>query len=95
MFIGGNWESKDYTALTRRKRHDLSDCRASMVRPCMELQGFARVELKAGETKTVSFRVRADQMAFLDRDRRWKVEAGRIQVLLGSSSEDIRLEGSF
>lgn len=73
----------------------LSDCRASMVRPCMELQGFARVELKAGETKTVGFLVRADQMAFLDRNRRWKVEAGEIRVLLGSSSEDIRLEGSF
>ncbi|MDE6518745.1 MAG: fibronectin type III-like domain-contianing protein [Acetatifactor sp.] len=60
LSIRGSWESKDYRAQTRRKRHDLSDCRASMVRPCMELQGFARVELKAGETKTVSFRVRAD-----------------------------------
>ncbi len=73
----------------------LSDCRATMVRPCMELQGFARVELQPGQRKTVGFLVRADQTAFLDRNRRWKVEAGEIRVRLGSSSEDIRLEGSF
>lgn len=56
----------------------LSDCCAAIVRPCMELQGFARVELQPGQRKAVGFLVRADQTAFLDRNRRWKVEAGEV-----------------
>lgn len=73
----------------------LSDERASMVRPWMELQGFARVPLEPGQTKRVRFRVRADQTAFLDREHRWKVEAGKIRALVGAASDDIRLTGEF
>ena len=39
--------------------------------------------------------VYADQMAFLDRKMEWKVEKGDIDVEIGSSSEDIRLNGTF
>lgn len=73
----------------------LKDTFASMVRPCMELQGFARVKLQPGETKRVTFTVSPDQMAFLDLSMEWKVEKGEIQVLVGSSSEDIRCRGAF
>jgi beta-glucosidase len=68
---------------------------ASMVRPAQELAGFKRLSLAAGEMKTVDFRVRADQFAFLDVDMRWVVEAGAMTARIGSSSADIRLEGSF
>lgn len=34
-------------------------------------------------------------LAFLDEDMRWKIEKGEIQVLIGASSEDIRLQDSF
>jgi beta-glucosidase len=68
---------------------------ASMVRPVQELAGFKRVALKAGETKTVHFTMRADQFAFLDVDMRWIVEAGEMAVRVGASSHDIRLTGSF
>ncbi|WP_435607499.1 glycoside hydrolase family 3 N-terminal domain-containing protein [Streptomyces ardesiacus] len=68
---------------------------ASMVRPDRELAGFARVRIAAGETKTVRFDMRADQFAFLDVDMRWTVEAGDMTVLVGASSTDIRLTGSF
>ena len=37
----------------------------------------------------------ADQSAFLDRQMRWKVEKGEIDVEIGSSSEDIRLKGTY
>lgn len=73
----------------------LKDVHASMTRPVMELQGFARVELETGETKRVIFRVSPSQMAFLDEDMRWKIEKGEIEVLLGASSDDIRLKGGF
>ncbi len=73
----------------------LKDIHASMTRPYKELQGFARVELKPGEEKEVSFAVQPSQMAFLDEDMRWKIEKGEFEVQAGSSSEDIRLRDSF
>ena len=73
----------------------LRDCYAGMVRPCMELVGFARVELKKGQEKRVRFSVSPSQMAYLNREMEWEVEAGEIDILVGASSEDIRLTGSF
>ena len=73
----------------------LSDQYASMVRPVKELAGFKRVTLRPGETKTVAFTVKAEQMAFLDREMRWKVEKGAYTVEIGSSSQDIQLNGEY
>lgn len=73
----------------------LKDRYASKTRPVMELAGFARVYLEAGEKKTVKFEVSPSQMAFLDDNMQWKIEAGDIDVLVGSSSEDIRQRGTF
>jgi len=73
----------------------LKDRYASMTRPVMELAGFKRVPIRPGEKKTVRFSVHMSQLAFLDRDMRWKVEAGDVDVLVGSSSEDIQLTDSF
>ncbi len=68
---------------------------ASCSRPVQELAGFARVFLQPGETKHVCFAMEVSQLAFLDRSMRWKVEKGRIRVMAGASSQDIRLKGSF
>ncbi len=73
----------------------LKDVLASMTRPCKELAGFARVELAPGEEKEVRFTVEPSQMAFVDEDMRWKIEKGEFGVELGSSSDDIRLTGSY
>ncbi|MDD7739969.1 MAG: glycoside hydrolase family 3 N-terminal domain-containing protein [Lachnospiraceae bacterium] len=73
----------------------LKDVYASMTRPVMELGGFARVELNPGEEKTVTFEISPEQTAFLDTEMRWKTEAGEVQILIGSSSEDIRSTGKF
>ncbi len=73
----------------------LSDKYASMTRPVKELAGFARVTLEPGERKQVTFKTAASQMAFLDRDMRWKIEKGVTGVEVGSSSEDIRLRGEY
>ncbi len=70
----------------------LKDRYASMTRPVMELAGFKRINLKPGEMKRISFIVHMSQMAFLDREGRWKIEAGEIEVLAGASSHDIRLK---
>ena len=73
----------------------LRDCFASMTRPAQELAGFARAALEPGETKTVTFTVDPSVAAFLTRDLKWKTEAGRFDVMIGSSSADIRLAGAY
>jgi len=73
----------------------LRDTYGSVTRPVKELKGFKRVSLSAGETKTVRFTVNAQQMAFYDYDMQYVVESGDIAVMIGSSSEDIRLSGQF
>ncbi len=73
----------------------VTDNCASMLRPAMEFAGCARMALKAGEEKTVSFTLRADQFAFVGKDGRWIAEAGDMTVRIGAASDDIRLEGGF
>ena len=59
------------------------------------LRGFERVSLKPGERTRVRFTLTPDDLKLLDRDMRWTVEPGAFQVLVGASSEDIRLRGAF
>ncbi len=59
------------------------------------LRGFERVNLKPGETKTVSFTLHPDDLKILDINMNWTVEPGKFQVLVGASSEDIRLKDEF
>lgn len=68
---------------------------ASVTRPIKELKGFKRLTLKPGEEKKVTFKLHADVLAFYDEDEKLIVEPGVIEVMVGSSSEDIRLKGSF
>ncbi|MCR5101615.1 MAG: glycoside hydrolase family 3 C-terminal domain-containing protein [Butyrivibrio sp.] len=73
----------------------LQDVQASVTRPVKELQGFARVALKPQESRKVVFTLHPSQLAFLDSQMKWKIEKGQVHVQIGSSSEDIRLEGDF
>lgn len=68
---------------------------ASLPRPVKELKGYLRLTLEPGECKTVTFHLPVNQLAFYDHDFKLTLEPGRMEVLLGSSSEDIRLHGSF
>ena len=61
----------------------------------MELAGFQRITLEPDEEQTVAFCLKASQSAFMDVDYRWKIEAGEIEVMLGASSNDIRLKSSY
>ncbi|MFI9812863.1 beta-xylosidase/alpha-l-arabinosidase [Saccharothrix variisporea] len=72
----------------------LSDPVASVTRPVRQLVGFARVELAAGASARVSFRVHADRTSFTGRDLRRVVEPGELRLLVGTSSEDIKWEHS-
>lgn len=73
----------------------LRDLVASVTRPIKELKGFRRVTLEPGETCRVTFTVFAAQMAFYNLQMQYVVEPGKVEVMVGSSSEDIRLRGQF
>lgn len=82
----GNVQGTDVVQLYVR------DVFASMVRPEKELAGFARVPLIPGETKTVTFELKATQLAFLTTDMKWKVEKGAVDIMIGKSCNDIVLQ---
>jgi len=68
---------------------------SSIARPLMMLRGFRRITLKPGEKTTVEFKLTLDDLAMYDTELRRIVEPGTYQVLVGSSSMDIRLMGRF
>ncbi|WP_316813117.1 glycoside hydrolase family 3 N-terminal domain-containing protein [Pedobacter heparinus] len=59
------------------------------------LRGFERVSLAPGETKTVKFTLQPDDLAILDKNMNWTVEPGKFRVMIGNSSEDIKLKKEF
>lgn len=63
---------------------------ASVARPVKMLRGFERVTLRPGERRTVSFTLRADDLAFYDVAMRRVVEPGTFTVYVGGSSTDTR-----
>ncbi|MEM1912913.1 MAG: beta-glucosidase BglX [Thermofilaceae archaeon] len=71
------------------------DVVASVTRPVMELKGFKRVTLKPGERRRIVFKLPTQLLAFYGRDMKPRIEAGLYEVMVGSSSADIRLRGSF
>ena len=62
------------------------------IRP-LQLQGFARVSLKPGETKTVKVKLHTEQFGYYTNDgtRQWNIAPGTYEVKIGASSADIRL----
>lgn len=66
--------------------------KSKVKRPAKELRGFQRITLKPGETKTVSFELPAEKLAFWDETSHgFVVEPGAYEVMAGASSSDIRL----
>ncbi|HWQ15760.1 MAG TPA: glycoside hydrolase family 3 C-terminal domain-containing protein [Roseiflexaceae bacterium] len=72
------------------------DVAARVARPEKELKGFAKVALAPGETRTVTLRLGREALAYWDDARHaWVAEAGEFELLLGSSSQDIRARATF
>ncbi|MCC3374466.1 glycoside hydrolase family 3 C-terminal domain-containing protein [Cohnella sp. REN36] len=72
------------------------DAESSVIRPEKELKGFAKVELQPGEEKEIIFTLNKRSFAFYDVALKdWRVETGEFELLVGSSSADIRLSGTL
>jgi beta-glucosidase len=68
----------------------LHDTQAEVVRPVQQLIAYARVELDAGEARTVSFSLHADLTSFTGLAGRRIVEPGVVELRVGASSRDVR-----
>ena len=71
------------------------DAHSSVIRPEKELKGFEKVSLKAGESKRVVFKLDKRAFAYYNTAiKDWYVEYGEFEILIGSSSADIRQKAS-
>ncbi|MGB8213102.1 MAG: glycoside hydrolase family 3 C-terminal domain-containing protein [Anaerolineales bacterium] len=74
----------------------VSDLKSALPRPPKELKGFAKVALEPGESETVSFTLDERALAYYDPNKKaWVAEPGKFEVLVGSSSRDIRVKAKF
>lgn len=84
----GNSDGKEVVQLY------IHDETASLARPVKELKGFELIDLKKGETKTVTFSLTDKELGFFDNEGNYLLEAGTFKIMVGGSS-DKGLENSF
>ena len=73
----------------------INDVISSVTTPVKELKGFEKITLNPGQQKKVEFTLTPYQLSLLNRHMKRVVEPGTFEVMVGSSSKDIRLRGSF
>ena len=80
----GKYDGKEVVQLYIR------DLVGSVTRPVKELKGFEKIELKAGETKTVSFKVTPELLKFYNYDLEYVFEPGDFDVMIGGDSQNVK-----
>ena len=73
----------------------LKDEVAVPVRPVKELKDFKKIFLQPGESKLVTFKIDKEKLSFYDEKLQWITQPGTFDLMIGSSSDDIRLKQSF
>lgn len=72
----------------------VNDEEAKVERPTIELKEFVKVNLEAGETKTVTMKLNKKDFAFYNEEKsNWLLEKGNFNILVGTSSDNLLLEG--
>jgi beta-glucosidase len=73
----------------------INDVISSTSRPVKELKGYEKISLEPGEKKTAKLKLLPEDLSLFDRDMNFVVEPGTFEVMVGSSSMDIKLKGEF
>ena len=81
----GNKDGKEVVQLYIR------DIVGTNSRPVKELKGFQKIELKAGESKTVSFNITTADLKYYNTDLKYDWEPGEFQIMIGGNSRDVKL----
>jgi beta-glucosidase len=66
------------------------DVVGSTTRPVKELKGFQKIELKAGETKTITFNITPEDLKFYNYDLKYDWEPGEFMIMIGGNSRDVK-----
>ena len=72
-----------------------SDLIASMLPDGRRLRAFDKIELQPGETKTVTFNLNADDLAFVGYDGKWVLEEGDFKLMIADQSADIHCDKTY
>ncbi len=80
----GNYAGKEVVQLYIR------DVVGTTTRPVKELKGFQKIELKAGETNTVTFSITPNDLKFYNYDLKYDWEAGDFEIMIGTNSNDVK-----
>ena len=72
-----------------------SDLIASMVPDGRRLRAFDKIELQPGETKTMTFELKADDLAFVGWDGKWRLEEGDFKLMIADQSADIHCTDTY
>lgn len=72
-----------------------SDLIASVVPDGRRLRAFDKVELQPGETKTMTFELKADDLAFVDWNGKWRLEEGDFKLMIADQSADIHCTDTY
>ena len=80
----GNLEGKEVVELYIR------DVVGSITRPVEELKGFQKIDLKAGESKSVSFKITPEDLKFYNGDLKYDWEPGEFTIMIGTNSSDVK-----
>jgi len=81
----GKYDGKEVVQLYIR------DVVGSVTRPVKELKGFQKIDLKAGESKTVTFNITPSDLKFYNYDLKYDWEAGEFQIMIGGNSRDVKV----
>jgi len=87
----GNTDGKEVVQLY------IHDVVGSITRPVKELKGFQKIDLKAGESKTVTFTISPDDLKFYaphsvnDYDLKYDWEPGDFEIMIGGNSRDVKI----
>jgi len=81
----GKYDGKEVVQLYIR------DMVGSVTRPVKELKGFQKIDLKAGESKTVAFNITPNDLKFYNYDLKFDWEPGEFQIMIGGNSRDVKV----
>jgi beta-glucosidase len=81
----GKYDGKEVVQLYIR------DVVGSVTRPVKELKGFQKIDLKAGESKTVTFSITTNDLKFYNYELKNDWEAGEFQIMIGGNSRDVKM----
>ena len=73
----------------------LQDKFGSVVRPVSELKDFKKIKLNAGESKTIEFIIDKEKLSFYNNKLEWVAESGDFELMIGTSSADVKLKSNF